>query len=71
MEGKTYILYNNGLLYKRNFKKSRLDLNEFLMQCRIAGYFNLAEQGFGNIKDIFLATYDGDNLSIFKTKGRN
>lgn len=136
MEGKTYILYDNGLLYKRNFKKAKLDINEFLMQCRIAGYFNLSElqsailevnghisflpissskpltagdmnmnlkqdkiildlildgkvlvenlakaghsqdwlieeskkQGFGNIKDIFLATYDGENLSIYKTK---
>lgn len=136
MEGKTYILYDNGLLYKRNFKKAKLDINEFLMQCRIAGYFNLSElqsailesngnisflplssnkpvtvgdmnlnvkqekivldlvldgkilkenlaktghsqnwlineakkQGFGNVKDIFLATYDGTNLTIFKTK---
>ena len=136
MEGKTYILYDNGILYKRNFKKAKLDINEFLMQCRIAGYFNLSQlqtailesnghisllplssskpltagdmninlnqekiildlildgrvlienlakaghsqdwlieeskkQGFGNIKDIFLATYDGENLSIYKTK---
>ncbi len=136
IEGKTYILYDNGLLYKRNFKKAKLDLNEFLMKARIAGYFNIADlksavlesngqisflplasaktvtisdmnlqakqgqividlildgrvlpenlgktghsldwlakeakkQGFPNPKDIFLATFDGENLSIYKTK---
>jgi len=39
--GKTVILFNNGKLYKKNFKKAKLDIDEFLMQCRINGYFNL------------------------------
>lgn len=136
IEGKTYILYDNGLLYKRNFKKAKLDLNEFLMKARIAGYFNISnlksavlesngqisflplssaktvtisdmnlqaeqdkiiidlildgkilienlsktghsidwltkeskKQGFPILKEIFLATFDGENLSIYKTK---
>lgn len=41
--GKTLILLDNGKLYKNNFKKGKLDLNEFLMQCRTNGYFNISE----------------------------
>ena len=36
-------LYDNGVLFKENFKKAKLDLNEFLMECRINGYFNLSD----------------------------
>lgn len=39
--GKTKILLDNGKLYRKNFKSAKLDLNEFLMECRINGYFNL------------------------------
>lgn len=35
------ILFNNGKLYYSNLKTSRLDVGEFLTQCRIAGYFDL------------------------------
>lgn len=41
--GTSLVLYNNGNLFKNNFKKSKLDLTEFLMLCRTAGYFNLSE----------------------------
>lgn len=41
--GKGKILYDNGKLYRKNFIKSKLDINEFLMQARINGYFNLAD----------------------------
>ena len=41
--GKTKILLDNGKLYRKNFKSSKLDLNEFLMECRINGYFNLSD----------------------------
>lgn len=37
------ILFNNGKLYFNNLKKSRLDIGEFLTQCRIAGYFDLSQ----------------------------
>lgn len=41
--GKPLILFDNGRLYRNNFKKSKLDLNEFLMLCRNGGYFNLSD----------------------------
>lgn len=43
INGKSYLLYQNGKLIEKNFKKSKLDINEFLTQCRINGYFNLAD----------------------------
>ena len=43
VSGKSIVLYENGKLYRDNFKKSRLDLSEFLSQCRTNGYFNLAD----------------------------
>ena len=42
IEGKPLVLFQDGQLYKDNLKKAKLDMNEFLMQCRINGYFNLA-----------------------------
>ena len=41
--GKTLILYDNGTLFKENFKKAKIDLNEFLSQSRTNGYFNLTD----------------------------
>lgn len=41
--GKSRILFDNGKLYRKNFKSAKLDLNEFLMECRINGYFNLSD----------------------------
>ena len=41
--GNSLVLLNNGQLYKKNFESAKLDLNEFLMQCRINGYFNLSD----------------------------
>lgn len=41
--GNSLILLNNGKLYRKNFKTAKLDLNEFLVQCRSNGYFNIAE----------------------------
>lgn len=43
VSGRSKILYDNGKIYRKNLIKSKLDLNEFLMQCRINGYFNLAD----------------------------
>lgn len=43
INGRSILLYHNGTLYKKNFTKARLDLNEFLTQCRINGYFDLSE----------------------------
>ena len=39
--GEPVILMNNGKLYRKNFKKAKLDLNEFLCLCRGQGYFDI------------------------------
>lgn len=41
--GNSLILLDNGVIFKENFKKAKLDLNEFLMQSRINGYFNISD----------------------------
>lgn len=41
--GKPSILYDNGKLYDKNLAKARMDLGEFLTQCRVNGYFDLAD----------------------------
>lgn len=41
--GNADILYHNGILYEKNLAKSKLSVTEFLSQCRINGWFNLAE----------------------------
>lgn len=40
--GKSLILYENGKLYEGNLRKARIDIDEFLTQCRNSGYFNIA-----------------------------
>lgn len=39
--GNTLVLFDNGELFKNNLKKAKMDINEFLTQCRTNGYFNL------------------------------
>lgn len=41
--GKPIILLQNGVLDRKNLKKARLDLNEFLTMARLAGYFDLSQ----------------------------
>lgn len=43
LTGTSIILMENGKLYPKNFSKSKLDISEFLTQCRINGYFSLDE----------------------------
>ncbi len=43
LNGRSIILYDKGKLYFDNFKRSKLDLNEFLTQCRVKGYFDLSK----------------------------
>ena len=43
VSGRDKILLDNGKLYRKNFIKAKLDINEFLMQARINGYFNIAD----------------------------
>ena len=41
VEGRSIVLMKNGKIYNKNFNKAKIDINEFLMQCRLNGYFNL------------------------------
>lgn len=41
--GKPVILFKNSKMYDKNFRTSKIDVNEFLMQCRNSGYFDLAQ----------------------------
>lgn len=43
INGKTVVLFSNGELYKDNFKRARLDVCEFLTECRVQGFFNLSD----------------------------
>lgn len=54
-----------GSIFKENLKKAKIDLNEFLVQCRTNGFFNLSDIKTDNI---FFATYNSDgNLSVYLT----
>lgn len=41
--GKSTFIIKEGKLYSENLKKIKLDLGEFLMQCRTAGYFDISD----------------------------
>ena len=41
LTGKPLVLLEDGVLYRDNLKKAKLDINEFLTFCRIAGWFDL------------------------------
>ena len=43
INGTPTIVMNDGKLYRRNLKKAKLELSDFLMMCRQAGYFNLED----------------------------
>ena len=42
LNGKPLILLHHGTLYEENLKKAKIDLNEFLEQCRVSGYFDVS-----------------------------
>lgn len=41
INGMPVIIMNNGKLYRENMKKAKLDLSEFLVMLRQAGFFNI------------------------------
>lgn len=43
IEGKPLILMLNGEIYYDNLKKGRVDIDEFLCQCRNSGYFDISQ----------------------------
>lgn len=63
INGTPTIIMNNGKLYRANMKKAKLDLSEFMMMCRQAGYFNLG--------DIQTAVFEyNGKLSILPVSGK-
>lgn len=43
INGKAILLYQNGNLYNENLRKAKMDVDEFLVECRVAGYFDLSQ----------------------------
>ena len=43
INGTPTVLMDGGKLYRKNLKKSKLDLSEFMLLCRVQGYFDLNE----------------------------
>ena len=41
INGTPTIIMDNGKLYRKNMKKAKIDLSEFMVMCRQEGYFNL------------------------------
>ncbi len=61
-EGRSIILLENGKIYKKNLAKARIDISEFLAQCRIQGYFD--------INDISVAVMESNGkISFLPTNG--
>lgn len=40
--GRPLILFDKGKLYRKNLRKARIDISDFLLQCRNQGYFDLS-----------------------------
>ena len=63
INGTPTIILDRGKLYRENMKKAKLDLSEFMLMCRQAGYFNL--------NDIQTAVYEYDGkLSVLPVSTR-
>lgn len=41
LSGRALLLMENGTIYKQELNRAKIDLNEFLAQARVAGYFDL------------------------------
>ncbi len=43
INGTPTIIMNSGKIYRKNMKKAKIDLSEFLVMCRQEGYFNISD----------------------------
>lgn len=43
INGKAIVLYLHGSIFNENLKKAKMDVDEFLVECRINGYFDLSQ----------------------------
>lgn len=41
--GRSVILLNDGVIYEKNLKKSKIDISDLLLQCRISGYYDISK----------------------------
>ncbi len=63
INGTPTIILDQGKLYRENMKKAKLDLSEFMLMCRQAGYFDL--------NDIQTAVYEYDGkLSVLPVSAK-
>lgn len=60
IEGEPLVLLNHGEIYRRNLKKAKMDVTEFLVQCRVSGYFD--------INDLECAILEGNGKISFLPK---
>lgn len=51
ISGRSLPLIYNGKFLPGNFKKSKVDLSEFLNQCRVQGYFNVGDIGYAFLEE--------------------
>ena len=43
INGKAIMIYQNGMIYNENLRKAKMDVDEFLVECRVNGYFDLSQ----------------------------
>lgn len=43
INGKAIIIYQNGQIYNENLRKAKMNVDEFLVECRVNGYFDLSQ----------------------------
>ena len=43
VNGKAIMIYQNGTIYNENLRKAKMDVDEFLVECRVSGYFDLSQ----------------------------
>ncbi len=43
INGKAITIYQNGKIYNENLRKAKMDVDEFLVECRVNGYFDLSQ----------------------------
>lgn len=41
LTGRSILLMQNGKIYPKNFKTAKIDISDFLVQCRLNGFFSL------------------------------
>src|SRR5574344_1157250 len=64
MSGKSMVILENGVIYQDNLKKSHMDIQDFLLQCRTQGFFKLSDI------EIALLEYNGKISILSKAEAR-